>query len=110
MLVGIRSSEPAAFVAAPPAAGAMRIDGGSSSSTLLRKAIVRPSGDQTGERLRPAPLDTRVSSPPPTGIVQTSLVRPSSYSRPVLSETKAIRAPSGDHCGSLSFQSSPLVS
>ena len=41
-------------------------------------------------------------------IVRTSL-RPPSNSWPVRSETNAMRAPFGDHCGSVSFQSSPKV-
>src|ERR1022692_1342171 len=51
----------------------------------------------------------RVSAPPSRAITHTSVLRLSSSIWPLRSETKAIRVPSGDHCGSVSSQSSPEV-
>src|SRR5438876_11537554 len=71
--------------------------------------MVFPSGDQRGEVSGSSETDIFVSGPPAASITQMSLLRPSSNSFPVRSETKAIFLPSGDHCGSVSFQSSPDV-
>src|SRR6476659_3760960 len=73
------------------------------------KAIVFPSGDQRGLLSGSSWSELLVSDPPSAGITQTSLFRFSSYSLPVLFETKAIRVPSGDQCGSESFHSFPSV-
>ncbi len=83
--------------------------GAASSSSLFRYAIVRPSGDHSGDVFRPGAVDTLVREPPTADTVHTSLFLLSSYSLPERSETKTMRVPSGDHCGSVSFQSSPLV-
>src|SRR5262245_42801697 len=71
--------------------------------------MVFPSGDQRGDESGSSERDTLVNGPPDASMIQTSLLRPSSNSFPVRSETNAIFVPSGDHCGSLSFQSSPDV-
>src|SRR5437879_8136282 len=76
---------------------------------MLRNAIVLPSGDHRGEVSGSSERDIFVSGPPAASIIQMSLLRPSSNSFPVRSETNAIFVPSGDHCGSVSFQSSPEV-
>src|SRR5580765_3073366 len=83
---------------------------GCSSPAELTNAIDFPSGDQRGELSGPAAVDTRVNVPPSAGMTHTSGLRPSSSnSWPLRSETNAILVPSGDHCGSVSFQASPLV-
>src|SRR5215216_3018279 len=79
-----------------------------------------PSGDQRGELSGPGAYEMCVnghelpfaftSEHPEAAMTQTSLFRSWSYSLPVRLETKAMRDPSGDHCGSVSFQSSPSVS
>ena len=68
-----------------------------------------PSGDQMGDVSRSGLVEIFVRLPPATGTVQTSLLRPSSSSSPVRLETNAMRYPSGDHCGSVSFHASPFV-
>src|ERR1041385_1694804 len=105
----MRSSVGKGAVAAPPPAGAIMICGGASSEAAATKAIDLPSGDQRGELSGPSAVEILVNAPPSAPIVQTSVLRPPSYSCPVRSETNAMRFPSGDHCGSVSFQSSPSV-
>ncbi len=107
--VGMRSSEGKGAVVTPPPTGAIMICGGASSAAAVTYAIDFPSGDQRGELSGPSAAEIFVGAPPSALIVHTSVLRPPSYSCPVRSETNAMRAPSGDHCGSVSFQSSPSV-
>src|SRR5215510_5949241 len=71
--------------------------------------MVFPSGDQHGLLSPSSWSEIRVGVPPSDEITQTSVFELSLYSLPVRFETNAIRVPSGDHCGSESFQSSPWV-
>jgi hypothetical protein len=68
-----------------------------------------PSGDQIGDESRSSLVETFVRLPPADGMTQMSVLCPSSNSLPVRSETNAMREPSGDHCGSVSFHESPVV-
>src|SRR5215471_5586318 len=95
--------------AAPPRLDASQIFGCDFSGTALRNAIVWPSGDQRGELSPSSWSEIFVSGPPAASIVHTSVLWPSSNALPVRSETNAMRRLSGDHCGSLSFHSSPEV-
>src|SRR5471032_3316222 len=95
--------------AAPPAADASQIFGCDFSGTELRNAIVWPSGDQRGELSPLSWSEILLSGPPFALMTQTSVLWPPSNALPVRSETNAIFRLSGDHCGSASFQSSPLV-
>jgi len=100
----------AVFAAAPPRAGASQMRGCDFSGTALMNAMVWPSGDQRGELSPSAWSEIFVSGPPLASITHTSVFCPSSNALPVRSETNAMRRPSGDHCGSASFHSSPEVS
>src|SRR5216117_3204366 len=71
--------------------------------------MVFPSGDHRGDISGSSDCEIFVSGPPSLPMTQMSLFRPSSNSFPVRSETNAIFVASGDHCGSVSFQSSPDV-
>src|SRR5258705_11488146 len=71
--------------------------------------MVCPSGDQRGLLSFSSWSEILVSGPPAAEITHTSSFRSPSNSLPVRFETKATRVPSGDHCGSVSFQSSPSV-
>src|SRR6185436_8148626 len=68
-----------------------------------------PSGDQRGLASASSWSEIFLSSPPSALITQTSVLRSASYSLPVRFETKVMLLPSGDHCGSRSFQSWPSV-
>src|SRR5215203_5583428 len=75
-----------------------------------RKAIDFPSGDQRGLLSASSWSEILRMGPPAESMTKISVLRLSSKALPVRSETKAIKLPSGDHCGSVSFQSSPKVS
>src|SRR5215510_1351175 len=72
-------------------------------------AIDLPSGDQRGLSSLSSWSEILVSGPPAAAMTHTSAFRFSSYSFPVRLDTNASCLPSGDHCGSLSFQSLPSV-
>src|SRR5215213_2863281 len=68
-----------------------------------------PSGDQRGLLSDSSWSEILRVGPPAESMTKTSVLRLSSKALPVRSETKAMKFPSGDHCGSVSFQSSPKV-
>src|SRR5689334_18264131 len=105
----MRSSDGYGVLAAPPFDAATMTWGGASSPAAVTKAIDFPSGDQRGWLSGPSAVEIFVNAPPVAAMVHTSVFRPPSYSWPVRSDTNAMREPSGDHCGSVSFQSSPSV-
>ena len=71
-----------------------------SAACYTSKAIVRPSGDQRGDPwLRPGPRVSRVGFDPSASASQISSL---SSARP---DTKAIRRPSGEYCGSSPWMS-----
>jgi hypothetical protein len=94
---------------APPAAEPTKIFGWSVACMRPVKAIVFPSGDQRGLESSSSWSEIFLVGPPVESMTKTSVFRLSSKAFPVRSETKAMKFPSGDHCGSESFQSSPKV-